>query len=159
MPGLQDILDKARRVVLRKGVEAQDADDVVQEAYLRVRAYEQGQAVRSREALLITAAVNLSFDQNRRRKHAPFVAPTGDHLSAVDEAPLPDQAYQSRRRLERLNEGVGRLPERTRRILLARRLDGKSFKDIAAAESMTVAAVEKQVARATLELMKWMDGW
>lgn len=159
MPGLQDILDKARRVVLRKGVDAQDADDVVQEAYLRVQAYEQGQAVRSREALLITAAVNLSFDQKRRRKHAPFVRHAPEHLDAVDNAPLPDQAYQSQVRLRRLNEGIGRLPERTRRILLSRRLDGKSFKEIAADEAMSVAAVEKQVARATLELMKWMDGW
>jgi|GEM_PF-724185 len=159
MSGLRDILDKARRVVVRKGVEAQDAEDVVQEAYLRVQAYEQGQAVRSKEALLITAAVNLSFDQKRRRKHAPFVTQGVDHLSAVDEAPLPDQAYQSQVRLRRLNEGMGRLPERTRRILLARRLEGRSFKEIAAAEGMTVAAVEKQVARATLELMKWVDGW
>ncbi|MFN3817234.1 sigma factor-like helix-turn-helix DNA-binding protein, partial [Brevundimonas sp.] len=46
------------------------------------------------------------------------------------------------------------LPERTRRILLKRRLDNMSYAEIAMSEDMTVAAVEKTVARATLQLMK-----
>ncbi len=40
-----------------------------------------------------------------------------------------------------------------------RRLDNLSYAEIAEAEGMTVAAVEKQVARATLQLMEWMEEW
>jgi RNA polymerase sigma-70 factor (ECF subfamily) len=48
------------------------------------------------------------------------------------------------------------LAPRTRRILLKRRLDNMSYAEIAAAENMSVAAVEKHVARATLQLVNWM---
>jgi RNA polymerase sigma-70 factor (ECF subfamily) len=40
-----------------------------------------------------------------------------------------------------------------------RRLDDLSYAEIARRERMSVAAVEKQVARATLQLMRWMNGW
>ncbi len=159
MPGLRDMLEKARRAVLRRGVALQDADDLVQEAYVRVKAYEQTQVVKSREAMLVTAAVNLSVDKARRRNRAPLVEFSDDMLESPGDTPPPDEVYQAQVRLKRLSEGLAILPDRTRRILLSRRLDGLSFKEIAAAEDMTVTAVEKQVARATLELMKWMDGW
>ncbi len=159
MSPLIKMLEKARRAVLRKGVLSQDADDLVQEAFLRVEAYERKQMIKSHEAMLVTTAVNLSLDKARRRKHSPFVEVTDDLLMAADDAPPPDEVVRAQARLRRAAEGLDRLPERTRRILLSRRLDGKSFKDIAAAEGMTVAAVEKQVARATLELTKWMEEW
>ena len=39
---------------------------------------------------------------------------------------------------------------------MLRRLDNQSYAEIAASEDMSVAAVEKVVARATLQLMQWM---
>ena len=63
---------------------------------------------------------------------------------------------RGRTRLRRLAEGLDRLSPRARRILLKRRLDNMSYAEIAAAEDMSVAAVEKQVARATLQLVDWM---
>lgn len=159
MRSLQDMLEKARRAVLRKGVLRQDADDLIQEAYLRVQAYEQREVVKSREAMLVTTAVNLSRDLGRRRKAAPFVDVASDFLPVADDAPSADEAMQARARLRRAAEGLDRLHPRTRRMLLARRLDGNSFEDIARSEGMTPAAVQKQIIRATLELKKWMDGW
>jgi RNA polymerase sigma-70 factor (ECF subfamily) len=159
MAAWTQMLEKARRAILRRGVLSQDADDLVQEAFLRVEACEQKQMIRSHEAMLVTTAVNLSLDKARRRKYSPFVEFTEDLLTAADDAPPPDEIVRARHRLRRAAEGLDRLPDRTRRILLSRRLDGKSFRDIAAAEGMSVAAVEKQVARATLELTKWMEEW
>jgi RNA polymerase sigma-70 factor (ECF subfamily) len=159
MSSLRNILEKARRTLLRRGAHVDEVDDLVQDAFLRVEAYEREREVRSREALLVTAAVNLSRDSARRRRQSPFVDVDADLSTIIDHTPAPDEIVRAQARLRRAAEGLDRLPERTRRILLARRLDGQSFKDIAAAEAMTVAAVEKQVARATLELMKWMDGW
>jgi RNA polymerase sigma-70 factor (ECF subfamily) len=159
MSSLRNILEKARRAVLRRGAPVDEVDDLVQEAFLRVEAYERERTVRSREALLVTAAVNLSRDSARRRRHSPIVDIDADLSTIIDRTPAPDEIVRAQARLRRAAEGLDRLPERTRRILLARRLDGKGFKEIAEAEGMTVAAVEKQVARATLELMKWTDGW
>ena len=158
MPNLAAMLAKARRAVLRQGVSDQDADEVVQEAFLKVEQFERAQVARSREALLVRTAVNLSIDRRRRRARAPFADVANLH-DIADSMPDPAQIVEQQARLRQAAAGLDALPERTRRILLKRRLDGLSYAEIAASENMSVAAVEKQVARATLQLMKWMDGW
>lgn len=158
MASLADMLTQARRAVLRRGVSLEDADELVQEAFLKVEQYERKHTARSTEALLVTAAVNLSIDRARRRARAPFVEI--DNVQAIaDRMPDPAQIVEQQAKLRHASAGLQRLPERTRRILLMRRLDNMSYAEIAEAEGMTVAAVEKQVARATLQLMEWMAEW
>ncbi|HVJ01226.1 MAG TPA: RNA polymerase sigma factor [Sphingomonas sp.] len=158
MPSLAEMLAKARRAVLRRGVSEEDADELVQDAFLKIEQYERGHAARSREALLVTAAVNLSIDRSRRRARSPFVEAADIHAIA-DMTPDPAEVVEQQARLRHAGAGLAQLPERTRRILLKRRLDGLSYAEIAASEGMSVAAVEKQVARATLQLMQWMAEW
>ncbi|MBP2161146.1 RNA polymerase sigma-70 factor (ECF subfamily) [Asticcacaulis solisilvae] len=152
------MLDKARRAIARKGVLAQDVDDLVQEAYLKVLEYEQRAVVQSTEALLVSSAVNLFYDKVRRRRYSPLVE-VRTEVTGVDSAPRADDILRDQARLRRTIEGLDQLPEKTRRILISRRLDGKSYKEIAEAEGMTVSAVHKQVVRATLDLKKWIDEW
>ncbi|WP_448664234.1 RNA polymerase sigma factor [Sphingomonas sp. CJ20] len=158
MPTLADMLAKARRAVMRRGVSEEDADELVQDAFLKIERYERTHDARSKEALLVTAAVNLSIDRSRRRARSPFVD-IDDFQSIADHTPDPSQIVEQQARLRHAAAGLERLPERTRRILLARRLDNLSYADIAAREGMSLAAVEKQVARATLQLMHWMAEW
>ncbi len=158
MSTLGEMLSKAKRAVLRRGLSEEDADELVQEAFLKVEQYERAHAVRSKEALLTRTAVNLAIDRARRRVAMPFVEHDNVHAIA-DSMPDPSQIVEQQARLRHAADGLARLPERTRRILLKRRLDNLSFADIAAAEGMSVAAVEKQVARATLQLMEWMAEW
>jgi RNA polymerase sigma factor (sigma-70 family) len=155
---LANMLAKAKRAIVRRGVAEQDADELVQEAFLKIERYEREQTARSREALLVTAAVNLSIDRRRREARAPF-ADIGELRDIADSTPDPGQIIEQQLRLAHAKAGLETLPERTRRILLRRRLEGTSYAEIAADEGMSVAAVEKQVARATLQLMRWMDGW
>lgn len=155
MTTLADILRKARRAVLRQGIPDQDADELVHEAFLKIEAYGQTHAVRSQEALLVRAAVNLSIDRQRRAVRMPLAEPTTLY-EIPDTTPDPAQIVEARARLRQVAAGLDRLPERTRRILLKRRLENMSYSDIAASEDMSVAAVEKLVARATLQLMAWV---
>lgn len=157
-PSLIEMLSKAKGAVLRRGASEEDAEELVQEAFLKVEQYERAHGARSREALLVTAAVNLGIDQARRRARAPY-AYAVDIQAIADSMPDPGEIVEQQARLRHAADGIARLPERTQRILLSRRLDNLSYLEIAEAEGMTVAAVEKQVARATLRLMKWMDGW
>ncbi|MET0309091.1 MAG: RNA polymerase sigma factor [Sphingomonas sp.] len=158
MPSLAEMLAKARRAVLRRGVSEEDADELVQDAFLKIEQYERVHTARSKEALLVTAAINLSIDRARRRARAPFVDLDNIHAIA-DRTPDPAQIVEEQARLRHAADGLAQLPERTRRILLKRRLDDLSYAEIAASENMSVAAVEKQVARATLQLMNWMAEW
>jgi RNA polymerase sigma factor (sigma-70 family) len=157
MRQLNEMLRHVQAVLRRRGVAEQDAEDLVHEAFLKVERYEQRHAVRSQEALLVKAAVNLSIDEERRERRAPFSA--GNVFSIADAAPDPEQVLQSQARLSHAAAGLARLPERTRRILLRRRLDGANYATIAKEEGMSIPAVEKQVARATLEMMNWMEQW
>ena len=155
MATLAEILKKARRAVIRQGIADHDADELVHEAFLKVEQYQRDHEVRSQEALLVRAAVNLSIDRQRRRVRMPLSDGTDLHEIA-DTAPDPARIIEARARLRQVAAGLELLPERTRRILLMRRLENLSYGEIAGIEGMTPAAVEKTVARATLQLMNWM---
>jgi RNA polymerase sigma-70 factor (ECF subfamily) len=158
MSRLTEMLRKARRMVLRRGAPADEADDIVQEAFARLEAYTRAHEVRCEEAFLITAAANIVHDRKRRQARSPFEC-AADASEVADRQPLPDEVLHARERLRRAAAGLDQLAPEARRMLLAHRLDGLTFPAIAAQEGLTVAVVEKRVARAMHFLTRWMDGW
>ncbi|WP_340268310.1 RNA polymerase sigma factor [Sphingobium mellinum] len=159
MSKIRDMLSKATGVLNRRGVSMDDGEDLVHDAFVRLSEYEKVEQVRSREAVLIRTAVNLSIDQARRRARAPVASGCEALEQFSDTQPDPFEIARARARLQRVNEGLRNMNEISRRILLSRRLDGVSVADIALREGMSVAAVEKRIARATLFLMDWVDEW
>jgi RNA polymerase sigma factor (sigma-70 family) len=159
MSTIAQMLGKARAVVLRNGVAPQDADDILQEAFARLEAYTRTHELRSQEAFLVTTAVNISRDQARRRKHGVMDSGSPDLEAIADHAPQPEEQARAQERLRRASTGLAQLDPKARRCLLMQRLEGMTFAQIAAREGVSVAAVEKRVARAVMFLTKWMDGW
>lgn len=157
MSAIREMLRKAKGVLLRRGVPFDDVEDLVQEAFARIAEYEREEHIRCREAILVTAAVNIAKDSARRQRRAPFSSPAHDIDAIIDANPGPDEVLAARERLRRLSEGLNALNEKSRRILLARRIDGISVAEIAEREDMSRAAVEKQIARATMRLMTWVE--
>lgn len=153
------MLKNVRSFVVRRGIGPDEADDIIQEAFARLEAYTQAKEVCSQEAFLTRTALNLVRDRARRARAAPFENATLDLETIADVSPQPDEIVRGRERLRRAQTGLDRLDDLSRRCLLAKRVDELSFGEIAAREGMTVAAVEKRVARAVLFLTKWMDGW
>lgn len=159
MNGIAEILKKVRAVVMSRGTRVDDADDIVQEAFVRLAAYARAHEVRSEEAFLMTAAVNIANDQARRRRVTPFRSSAAEVEAYADGVPQPEEWLRAKERLRRVNAGLARLDPNVRRIVLAHRLDGLTYAEIAARENVPVARVEKQVARAVMFLIKWSDGW
>jgi RNA polymerase sigma factor (sigma-70 family) len=159
MSAVSDLLRKLRAVVLSRGVLVDDAEDIVQEAFVRLAAYAQAHAVRSEEAFLMTTAVNIANDQARRRRISPFSSSAVEVEDYASEAVQPEEWIRARERLRRVSTGIARLDPDVRRLLLAHRLEGLTYAEIAAREKVPVARVEKQVARAVMFLIKWSDGW
>src|SRR5260221_2782357 len=58
----QSALQRARGALIRRGRTEHDADDLVQEAWVRLACYERDHPVAEPEAFLIRAAINLSID-------------------------------------------------------------------------------------------------
>lgn len=149
---------KVRSALMRRGRTEHEADDLVQEAWLRLTRQEKAKPVHTPAAFLMRTALNLSIDQ-RRAEHARGEQVAIEDVVILDGAPDAEAVLQGRQRLERLAAGLERLPARTREILLAHRLDGRSYTDIAREHGVSINTIEKHIAKATLQLTSWMEGW
>lgn len=149
---------RVRAALRRRGASLHDADDFAQEAWLRMEHSLKGEAVPNPEAYLIRTAINLSIDAHRS-KSARGDEVAIDDLPLVDAAPGAEALLLGKERLARMTVCIERLPERTREIFLAHRLDGRSYTDIARELEISIKAVEKHVTKATMLLTGWMEGW
>jgi RNA polymerase sigma factor (sigma-70 family) len=146
-----------RSKLQRRGARCEEADDLIQEAYLRFETYRRERPVENPDAFIARTAFNLAIDEHRRKRSAPFADFPPEILEIADSGPGPAEVWAARARLERLNAGLAAMNERTRSILLAQRVDGLSYSAIACREGISVSAVEKQIARAMLFLTEWMQ--
>jgi RNA polymerase sigma factor (sigma-70 family) len=135
-----------------------DAEDLLQAAYVRMEDYRAEQPVKNPRAFLVQTAVNISIDKYRHDKRWGVVG-DDEWDQAPDEAPLPDEVIEARERLSRVNEGLDKLPSRTREIILMHRLDGMTYREIAAHFGISPSAVEKHLSRAMLFLSEWTQDW
>lgn len=126
---------------------AQDIDDIVQEASVRVlRAWEAAE-LRSPKAYLFVIARNLALMRVRRSKVAreESLAET-DCLDIMDEGADVPHAVARAQELEMLTEAIQSLPTRCRQILTLRKIYGLSQKETAAELGIAEHTVEIQTA-------------
>lgn len=143
---------------MRRGRTEHEADDLVQEAWIRLECYRREQPVDEPEAFLMRAALNLSIDAHRSRLARGEEVLLED-VVLVDTRPGVEAVLLARERLERLSVCLGRLNGKTRDIFLAHRIDGMSYQQIAKLHGLSVSSVEKHIAKATLLVTSWMEGW
>jgi RNA polymerase sigma-70 factor (ECF subfamily) len=155
---LRSVFGRVRAALMRRGRSAHDADDLEQEAWIRLACYEREETVDKPEAFLMRAALNLSIDAHRAQVHRGEEVML-DEAILVDASPSPEAVVLGRQRLARLSACVGRLSEKTRVIFLAHRIDGMSYQQIASTHGLSVSSVEKHIAKATLQVTGWMEGW
>ena len=154
----QDALSRVRAALMRRGRTRHDAEDLVQEAWVRLACYERKETVAEPEAFLMRAAINLSIDAYRasrnRSEHVLL-----EEVVLVDSTPGAEAVLLARERIARLSECLACLDARTRRIFLAQRVDGMSYLEIARDNRLSVSSVEKHIAKATLMVTRAMEGW
>ncbi len=152
------VLARVRAALIRRGSAEHEAEDLVQEAWVRLATYEREQAVEQPEAFLMRAAINLSIDAHRTRAQRGEEVGLDDD-SLVDPSPSAESALLARERLAHLSVFLGRLSHKNRAMFLARRIDGTSYQAIAKKHGLSVSAVEKRVASVAMLLTMWMKGW
>lgn len=157
-PNWQASFARVRAALMRRGRTTHDADDLVQEAWLRLACYEREQPVLEPEAFLMRTALNLSIDTYRARATRGEEVVL-DEVVLVDTTPGAEAVLLGRERMARFSHCVGRLNDKTRDIFLAHRIDGTSYQEIAQRHQISVSAVEKHVAKALLQVTGWMEGW
>lgn len=154
----RETLGRVRKALMRRGRSAQDADDLVQEAWIRLACYQRDQVVERPEAFMMRAALNLSIDAHRTQvSHGEELMI--EEVVLLDVAPGTEAVVLAKERLCRLSVCLGRLNTKTREIFIAHRIDGQTYQQIAQQHGLSISTVEKHVAKATLQLTSWMEGW
>lgn len=124
----------------------------------RLACYSRERTVAEPEAFLMRAALNLSIDAYRLNSSRGEEVVL-DEAVLIDTSPGVEAVALARERMTRLIGCLGRLNTKTRDIFLAHRVDGMSYQEIARQHRLSVSAVEKHIARATLAITSWMEGW
>lgn len=140
------------RFLAARGARTDEAEDLVQDLYVKIESVATGPVSEPR-AYLYRMANNLFLDRRRtmvaaiRRDHAWSTDAT-DAVSDVDAQPAADEHLIARERLEAVSHALSGLPETTIQIFRRFRLEGEKQKDIARDLGVSLATVEKHLQRA-----------
>jgi RNA polymerase sigma factor (sigma-70 family) len=146
------------RAVRRAVGESDAAEDLLHSAFVRLCEYRQQHTVDNPSAFVVKTASNLAVDERRRaqvRRESPI--DIGDMLDISDGQPLHPEVLAAQERLTKIMAGLDSLGSRTREIFLLHRIDGLKYREIAAQFDITVSAVEKHIAKASLFLVNWVE--
>ena len=149
------------KLLRKRGRSHEEAEDLIQEAYLRLHEYCKTQLVKEEEAFLVRAVLRLSIDRHRRERRHLFSKETVEELDAestlVDHSPSADDILAAEQRLDKIRATLDAVSQRTREIYIAHR-GGYGYAEIAAHLRISESAVQKHVARAVLALMEEEGG-
>ena len=137
-----------------------DAEDVVQEAFLRAfRAYASMREAEPR-AWLMAIVRNAAYDfVRRRRRGAAAIVLQEDDPRLVSLEPSPEAASIQRSDERRLARLIAALPPQFREVLVLREQTGLAYHEIAAAIGAPIGTVMSRLSRARRLLAEaWEQG-
>ncbi len=138
-----------------------EAEDLTQEAFLRIVRHGDVEAVADVDGFIFTVAANLLRDRARRgrtrstRDHVSLHEEEGaeSHLGLVEPIE-PERILLSRDRLARVLNALDAVGSRTRDIFVLYRLEGMRQREIAQLFGISISAVEKHIVRALKHLAR-----
>jgi RNA polymerase sigma-70 factor (ECF subfamily) len=139
-----------RRTRLARG----DLDDIVQETYSRLAALTDVGHIANPRAYLFQTARNVVFEQIRRARVVRLDAVAEfEALETAHAEPSPERIVAARHELARVQALLAALPDRRRRILQMRKIEGLSQQEIARRLGVTENVVENEAARGLRSLV------
>ena len=158
----EDLYDRYRdrlvHFVARKTGDGDQAQDLVQEAFIRVtRHLHRFDTSKKFSTWVYTIASNLSNNELRNRSRSPLVlfqrltnGWDGDHrpIQFEDFRMRPDDLYRKRFLKQLVEETVQKLPEHHRLVFRLRELEGKSYEEISEITGVNLGTVKSRLHRA-----------
>ncbi len=138
------------------------AEDLVQEAYLRLLQHPDPQSIENVRAFLFRTTSNLSIDLHRRQMLEARYYPDFNADNEVDSeinrisdaAPSPELRIAHQQELDLLQQMLQELPEVTRYTFVLKRIEGLSHTEIAKRLGITERSSERHLATAIRHLLK-----
>jgi RNA polymerase sigma-70 factor, ECF subfamily len=126
-----------------------DAQDVVQEAYLRAFKFLNGFRGGDSRSWLLRIVRNAFYDWLKRNRREETGTSFDEELhSTGDETGMPDTLLLEKADHELVRKAIGDLPREFREILVLRELEGFSYKEIADIAEVPLGTVMSRLARA-----------
>jgi RNA polymerase sigma-70 factor (ECF subfamily) len=146
------LLGIARRMVGSQNV----ARDVVHDAYASLMVDERWRTIDDPRAYLRAAVINLAGKLIARSRIVPIY--NFDPASDVeDERPGPDTSALDRDHLRRVLAALEKLPPKSRRAMILRKVDGLTGPEIAKQMGITLKGVEIHITRGMVALNKHLE--
>ncbi|MBI5381581.1 MAG: RNA polymerase sigma factor [Opitutae bacterium] len=134
-----------------------DVDDVVQESFLRIWRARAGHPIQSARAFLFGIARRLAIDTLRRDRSALHEVVTDFHSTRVlEEGPGVVETVSRRQEIALLTEAIDTLPARCREIVILRKLEGLSHRDIAVRLGISEETVQVQLGRGMHKCIRYL---
>ncbi|HEY3851063.1 MAG TPA: RNA polymerase sigma factor [Steroidobacteraceae bacterium] len=153
MDALISQLRYLKKLLRRRGRTAEEAEDLVQDAFVRMQEYcREGGCVREPRAFLARTVLNLAVDARRRDRRDLYEKQPIEELYLVDLTPSPDEVFAADQRLLSIRRSLAGLSERTQTAFFLHRLEGFSYAEIALRLGVSASAVEKHIATAVARL-------
>ncbi|AUT62664.1 RNA polymerase sigma factor [Paraburkholderia terrae] len=153
---------RLRNFIRRRVIDQDEADDILQDVFEElVEAWRLPDPVEQVGAWLFRVARNRIIDRFRKKKEVPLPDATnaeeadGDYrldltLPSADAG--PEAAYARAALLDTLRVALDELPANQREVFIAHELDGRSFKEMAAATGVGVNTLLARKRYAVLHL-------
>jgi RNA polymerase sigma-70 factor (ECF subfamily) len=131
----------------------QDAQDVVQEAYLRAFRFFDGYHGDSGRTWLLKIVRNVCLNHFAHRAAEGKVVPIdGSSLEVEDLGPPPSTALAQKGEIDAVRAAIEALPEDFRAVIVLREIEGLSYKEIAEVTDLPLGTVMSRLARARQHL-------
>ena len=133
------------QVSRRLGGASDLAGDALHDAYLRLSARDDLDAVRHPQSYLVNTAVHVAIDRIRQDVRLLSESEVSEFFDVADTGPGPDVVMQSRSDLAQMFKALDALTPRQRDILLAARVEGLSRPDLAKRWGISVRLVGREL--------------
>ena len=135
-----------------------DAEEVVQEAYLRALRFFSSLRSDDARAWLLAIVRNAWFARAPRAGRADVPFDEATTAAESDEALDPEALVIQRQTVERVRGAIEELPTDFREVIVLRELEGLSYKEIAAVAGIPIGTVMSRLARARERLLLLLEG-
>ena len=138
----------------KKFCSKEDAEDIAQNAFIRIRKICESDEAVNPKAYLYQTASNLLIDMKRREKvHENYVHQFYGGANELSHAPkdnqlCPSRIHQATEELKRVEKAIAGLKAPCRQAFLMHRFKGMSYNDIAKVMGVSVSSVEKYILEA-----------
>jgi RNA polymerase sigma-70 factor, ECF subfamily len=137
----------------------EDAQDVVQEAYLRAFRSFSGFRGSNGRAWLLTIVRNTSYTLLKKSHAVDLTTTFDEEIHATGhESVSPATVLQHSEDAQLINEAMDELPAEFREILVLRHQEGLSYKEIADITQIPPGTVMSRLARARAKLKEYLAG-